>query len=168
MPRGGGQTLPVNTTQETPTARHPTTVSPHARSKLRVRLEDIRAHTSQTGSTRGPLRNLRARVWGSRTRAAQRARAAVPCRLRRGQQSTNEAGKVTTYGYDLANRRVSTVDPIGNTTGSILDAAGRQIQQVFADGTSNHFTYDCYRARSLMVMRSRYLIEVGPTKQRAT
>jgi len=56
--------------------------------------------------------------------------------------STNEAGKVTSYDYDLANRRISSIDPLGNPTDSVLDAAGRQIELILADGTSTDFVYD--------------------------
>ena len=121
----------------------------------------LQAGATQNGNARVAQRKLRARAWGSRTRAAQRARAASPRRLRWGQQQSyaytlDAAGKRTRieesdgtirqYGYDSIDRLTSET-----VTGSLsysnafgYDSVGNRLTQT---STGNHpgtvdYTYD--------------------------
>ncbi len=53
----------------------------------------------------------------------------------------NSESLVTSFQYDLSNRKVTTTDPSLNTTVEIVDAAGNQIESIDADNNSVHKKY---------------------------
>lgn len=54
----------------------------------------------------------------------------------------NALGQDTIKIYDQAGRLISVTDPLGHTTRYELDALGRTVQTIYADGTSTSVTYD--------------------------
>ncbi len=54
-----------------------------------------------------------------------------------------EGGRITSYAYDPATGRLSSVtDPLGRATRFTYDSAGRMMQQTIPDGRAIQFTYD--------------------------
>ncbi|MBI5546000.1 MAG: hypothetical protein HY901_19080 [Deltaproteobacteria bacterium] len=56
--------------------------------------------------------------------------------------SVAQGARRFTLSHDLANRRISTTDALGQTVQLQQDAAGRTTQHTFADGASVGFSYD--------------------------
>ena len=55
---------------------------------------------------------------------------------------TDAAGSVYTFGYDAMGRRTSVTDPLGNTSKTVFDAAGRTVGEQAADGAYTEYIYD--------------------------